>query len=498
MSIPVGPAGALHAADFSKLTKVEVGGLWDAVCKLFKGEIRGEEFVSYVKGSGKEMIFDRTFTSRSDMGSKLTPLLSKLNILTAREGKQILELLKTADGTGTTVAMAACLNPQTRAILGELIGKLTIQQQQELLQQKTTGNPAMSLYAYVTANDSKDATSLTDVGAWYQSAHLRVDNGEIIAALAQQEIIEPSGYGINCGGKTLEAQAKDGVTKLAQMLDSIKFKAGEKMTESQVSAFLQWFDEYSQEAVLGHGLSNADIFLAALGGNEFERGQAVGVLEALYNYDDGTTLKEKFLRSRVANLLTDANGLDREDIRGIAEYAREHCLPDATVAVLLDYYTRCGMPEDRNAIEAMSNVGAPLSAQLSKPKDFDAVTSIDICDDTRVTDSGSPLKYTPKVKSTARHASYQCDNIRQMAQFPNLGAVTVDSYADNITVEDLKHLFLEAKKLAVFTIQPRGISMGHGVTKEMAEEARTLANEELRKRSGVRTLLDIEIKVQGE
>jgi hypothetical protein len=53
------------------------------------------------------------------------------------------------------------------------------------------------------------------------------------------------------------------------------------------------------------------------------------------------------------------------------------CLPDKTVDVLLDYYTKCGIGDDvQNAIKDLSNVGAPLEGQYGQPRDLGAITEV--------------------------------------------------------------------------------------------------------------------------
>jgi hypothetical protein len=251
---------------------------------------------------------------------------------------------------------------------------------------------------------------------------------------------------------------------------------GEKMTEQQVVALLQWINvpgkPFSTEP------SNADILIAALGGNDLQRHAANGVIKALYDYDNGMTLREKFIRSEAVTFLVGANCEERTDVLGIAEYAKELGFSDASVAALLDCYTKCGLADERAAIEAMPNVGSPLAAQVWKPRDFDAITSASISDSTRNTLGRLTYKSGEKF--------YECDNIRQMAQFPNLTTVTVSNGTQNVTVDDLKHLFLEAGNLTAFTIKPYG--RAQHVTVEMAAEALTQARAELQERGDGRKL----------
>jgi hypothetical protein len=468
--------------DFSTLAQTGVKGFWDALCKFFKGEIRGGEFAAYVGSLGKTATFERAFASRNDLASKLGPLLNNLDRkLTTREGREILDLLKIADAGGITVAMAACLNPQTRAPLGNLIGKLSPSQQQELLQQKTTGNPPLSLYAYVAANTSKEPEALQEVATWHADAHLQVDNGEIISVLAQQDITPDTSTGLGVGGKPLEHRAKDGVTRLAKMCDAIKFNTATPLTAEQVGAFFNWFNESTTDTLLGNELSNADIFIAALGGNDFERNSAKAVLDALYAYDSGNAMRKfLFAQEYFENYLDDADCT----LHGIADYALERCFPEASRAALLEYYTKCGLTEGRAAIEAKPNVGASLSklGVGQSPKDWNAVTAASV-NDNKIKRPGGNLMY--EVGSV----TYGCCNIRQLAQFPNLSEVTIYSCMQNITAEDLKHLFIEAKNLKTVTIRSLGEAL---VTPGMANGALEQAKEDLRRRGDTREL-DIQI-----
>ncbi|MDR1457006.1 MAG: hypothetical protein LBI34_03075 [Puniceicoccales bacterium] len=480
MTSAIRPMDSVTAASFSGLSRVDVNGFWDGLQKLFRGELRFPQFCSYVSTFGKEATFKLAFASRSDLESKLQPLLARANsTLTPREGKTIFDLLNVADHEGVTVAMAACSNPNTRASALELFDKLNIQQQQELLQKKTTAIPAVNLYAYIAAQGNFDTSASEDIRNLYQRASVNVDDNDVISAISQQDISQGPAPGYNIGGKTDDVQAQDDMTELAKMCHGIGFKSGEKITEQQVASFAQWLIPTGEQISAGSG-SNADIFVAALSGNDTQKHIAKTILDALFAYDGGKTLKEKIFL--LEDLFTDAD-YGRDSPIGLANYAREHCLPDASIASLKEYYDKCGLGDEFMQVRQSPNVGAPLvSGPLgTAPSDMGAVVSAKVKDNTRSSGVGR-LIYTPNVKGKG---PLHINDIRQLAQFSNLKEVTVDSCTLTITVESLKHLFLEAEKLETFTIAKRGAD---NVTRRMAEEALRLANEELSVRGEGRSL----------
>ncbi|MDR2341334.1 MAG: hypothetical protein LBD72_03340 [Puniceicoccales bacterium] len=62
-----------------------------------------------------------------------------------------------------------------------------------------------------------------------------------------------------------------------------------------------------------------------------------------------------------------------------------------------------------------------------------------------------------------------CGNLRQLAQFQSLSKVAVYASMQNVIVEDIKHLIIEAKNSKIFEINLGGSSQH--ITKEMAERA---------------------------
>jgi hypothetical protein len=88
-----------------------------------------------------------------------------------------------------------------------------------------------------------------------------------------------------------------------------------------------------------------------------------------------------------------------------------------------------------------------------------------------------------------------------MGQLPNLQTAAIHGRTANVTVEDLKHFFLEAKNLGVFKIITArewggGPAQEQLVTREMTEEALALAVAELKHRNDGRRTLDIDIQVE--
>ncbi|MDR2341144.1 MAG: hypothetical protein LBD72_02340 [Puniceicoccales bacterium] len=58
------------SGDFSALAKTEINGLLDALCKLFRREIRVSEFGAYVFSAGNQATFARGFTTRRDLAAE--------------------------------------------------------------------------------------------------------------------------------------------------------------------------------------------------------------------------------------------------------------------------------------------------------------------------------------------------------------------------------------------------------------------------------------------
>jgi hypothetical protein len=376
--------------------------------------------------------------------------------------------------------MAACLNPETRARLGNLLNKLTIPQRQELLQQTTTGTSSApaNLIAYVTTNANKDTAAASDVGKWYKSANLEVDNGQIVSVVARQEIPEDTSGGFGIGGQPPDDISKTEVIRFAQGMAPLNIEKGGAMTETQINHFLEWCTQST-------GIDNAgnlDIFLAVLGEDGPPRKVALNVLQKLYEYDNGVTMRDKFLCS--ANGDTYSYG-DLDGYKfGIIEYAYNKCYSSATIKVLSGYYDHCKMAGDWQTVKARPNVGASLSGVWGTPRDCNAVTNVSISDDSR----GS---HSNRLRYQCGPESRTCQNLRQLAQFPNLQEVTIIAGTQYATEEDMKCLFLEAKNLKVFTIKP---SCGdRHITVEMANRALEQAKAELVNRSDARELnIDIQ------
>ncbi|MDR1456613.1 MAG: hypothetical protein LBI34_00925 [Puniceicoccales bacterium] len=455
---------AVIQAGVASLTKVEIKSLLDCIAKLFAGKISFGDVCQYVKG--KSVTFAAALDSNAKVQSELVPLLKGLTS-EDRTNKSIFDILSVRDPSGVSVAMIASTIKDGAKIIGELLAKLTKDQQIAILSQKTNEN--VSLYSFVASkcNEAGDNGSVQMVDSWYTNCNIDIDANEVISTIAQQEANAlPSGFWV--GALTQENQAENNRTAFMQMITSIGFDANDSavnLTAEQVGKFLEWLNDSSSDG------SNLDIFIGAFGGNSFEQRLVEYFCEKFDAFDDGETI------AKVLKPKTYAVGGDEFNLHNFGAYAKLACFPDAVCKAISKLYRKCGLADDVDGINALPNTGPPILSgslkTLSRPENKSVTIS-----NTRGID-GIPLRIEGAGGGT------NLSNVRQLGQSENVEYVTISQSVRDITVDDLAHLFEGAKHLKTFTLTTTDPSLPIRIDRKMVDEA--LA------RSGRN---DIEIKYQ--
>ncbi|MDR0727649.1 MAG: hypothetical protein LBF26_02020 [Puniceicoccales bacterium] len=448
-------------AAYDALTKVQTNGFFDALGKAFRGEIKWRDFFSCFAALKFEKTFEATFKSRADIHERLNPMLIALK--EEAEGnrvdsKTLFSILNTRDADGVNIAMVVCSTKEGADLIAELVDKLSVDDRRILLQD-SKDNSSLNLYNYIAANvgerkEIQEGGVLAKVAEMYTKCGIPIDSRQANAVLGErseeEEVNSMANMGTGRREVDMAAVQKNQTTRMSKILAKVLPEPGQKMTAEQIGQFREWLIAGAIDDI---GL-NIDIFIGAFGGDELAEANIQQLCNALYDYDNGVTLKEILLDPNIADT-GDESGL------GVAAYAKEACFPDEICEKLLELYEKCGLSDQAAQIRERPNTG-PL---LFGTREWRSESALSVMH----SNTGSPLKYCD-ITGTRSGAAFT--NIRQLAQFQQLNHVRIGAGTDHVTVDDLTHLFREAKNLKKFTLRDNRGHPQH-ITAEMVQEAIT-------------------------
>ncbi|MDR2341182.1 MAG: hypothetical protein LBD72_02540 [Puniceicoccales bacterium] len=440
---------------------MKTSGFFDALSKAIHGEIEWKDFFSCFAGLKFEKTFADTFQSQAGIYAKLDPLLYKLKEEVNQghvNSAQLYTILSAKDSNNVTIAMISCLTQQGVNIITELVDKLSADDQRALLDSNAA--QGLNLYNYIArnigdGNKMQEDGVLAKVTQMYEKYYIQTDSRPANAILGKRVEEEEVNFLANAGTGPreidMEAVQRNQVTQLSRIVADVLPGPGQKMTAKQVDEFKHWLSKMSPYNNL---IGNLDGFIAAFGGDDLAQNNIQKLCGALFDYDNGATLKEILLEYDTED----------ESMLGMAAYAKQVCFSDEICEKLFGLYEKCGLGDKINEVRERPNIGPamPVNTHLR------TVTNISI--------PGTPapgIKQVMCCDSTGKKGAATLANIRQLAQCEHMEHVSITTIARNITIEDLTHLFREAKNLKKITLKGNASSIAPNVTAEMIKEALT-------------------------